>query len=105
MTFPRSFLLTKLFFSKQFFSSGAICPCYGPTIRKHRKPLLYDIIEDPTESHQIDTESETYKSISEVMMKDLDAFTKELNESKMPSQFSSYFTVMPVPWLQPLLYV
>ena len=67
--------------------------------------MLYDINEDPTESHHIDTESETYKEISEVMISDLKAFTEELTRTKMPSQLGSYSSVLPVPWLQPILYV
>jgi len=85
--------------------SGEMCPCYGPTIRKHDTPLLYDINEDPTESQEIDPRSVTYKVVSKVMTKELLAFMEDLNETKMASQFSSYFKILPLPWLQPLLYV
>ena len=86
-------------------SSGPICPCYGPTIRKHDKPLLYDINQDPTESAEIDLQSETYKVVSEVLKNELHAFSEDIESTKMPSQFSSYFKILPVPWLQPILYV
>merc|ERR550517_971780 len=85
--------------------SGAMCPCYGPTIRKHEKPLLYDINQDPTESNEIDPHSETYKAVSELIRKELQAFTEEISRTKMPSQFSSYWKIMPVPWWQPILSV
>ena len=67
--------------------------------------MLYDINQDPTENNEIDIQSETYRVVSEVMTKELKAFVKEINKTKMPSQFSSYFKIMPVPWLQPFLYV
>ena len=108
LTFPLGFLLDKLFSCLEEFNflfSGFICPCYGPNIRKHLKPLLYNIVEDPTENHHIDTDSETYKEISEVMINDLNALKEELSRTKMPSQFQSYHNILPVPWLQPLLYV
>ena len=106
--FLACFLLHKLFFSRRSFtsfSSGPLCPCYEPGIRKHDKPLLYDINQDPTESDEIDSQSETYKAVSEVMKKELHAFIEEIERTKMPSQFSSYSKIMPVPWLQPILYV
>ena len=82
-----------------------MCPCYGPTIRKHEKPLLYDINQDPTESEEIDPQSETYQVVSEVMRKELQTFVEEINRTKMPSQFSSYLNILPMPWLQPILSV
>ena len=92
-------------FKDLLFHAGFMCPCYGPSVRKHDKPLLYDINEDPTESHEIDTKSETYITVSKLMTEELLVFLEDLNRTKMPSQFNSYLGIMPMPWLQPLLYV
>ena len=87
--------------TSQNISGG--CPCYGPGVRVHQKPLLYKIEDDPTESDPIDTESEDYSRIVALMRKEYLDFSAESSDNNMQSQFSQLLKMMPMPWLQPLL--
>jgi len=80
---------------------GEICPCYGPNIRTHEFPLLYNIEEDPTESNPKDPSSELYKNITGRMRKPFFEFYSESASTNMPSQFKNMLNVLPMPWLQP----
>ena len=82
---------------------GPICPCYGPMVRINHQPLLYDIVEDPTESFEIDSSSQIYQEVSMIMMKDLYEFRMDLEATKMTSQFGEMLKILPMPWLQPYL--
>jgi len=82
-----------------------MCPCYGPLVRINEKPLLYDIVEDPTESNEVDGSSQLYWKMHHLMMTDLVQFRNEVEETKMPSQYSSFWRMMPYPQLQPFLNV
>ena len=80
-----------------------MCDCYGPRIRVNQQPLLYDIVEDPTESFEIESSSEIYEKIANVMRKDLHEFYTDIEATKMRSQYGDMLRVMPMPWLQPFL--
>jgi len=82
-----------------------ICPCYGPMIRQNQPPLLYDIVNDPTESSELDPTSSLYREISSLMLMDLHQFQQDIEANKMPSQYTTLAQVMPMPWLQPYLNV
>ena len=82
---------------------GAMCECYGPTIRFNQQPLLYDIVEDPTESEEIERSSPIYEEIANIMRKDFHQFYEEIEATKMPSQYGNMLRMMPMPWLQPYL--
>jgi len=82
---------------------GAICDCYGPRVRVNTQPLLYDIVEDPTESAELDAASELYQNIAQIMRKELHEFYHDMEATRMPSQYANMWRVMPMPWLQPFL--
>ena len=82
---------------------GAICDCYGPRVRVNTQPLVYDIVEDPTESAELDTAGELYQNIVKIMMKDLYEFSNDMEATRMPSQYAEMWRVMPMPWLQPYI--
>ena len=85
--------------------AGALCPCYGPGVRVHSTPLLYNIKDDPTESNHIDPQSQLYGNISEIMKQEYWRFLEDLNTSKMSSQYENMLNILPMPWLQPFLNV
>merc|ERR1719154_217756 len=80
---------------------GPMCSCYGPTVRVNNPPLLYDIVEDPTESDEIPSSSQIYQEVSKIMKKDLYEFRDDIKATKMTSQFRDMLKIMPMPWLQP----
>eukprot|EP00092_Neocalanus_flemingeri_P067897 GFUD01082924.1.p1 GENE.GFUD01082924.1~~GFUD01082924.1.p1 ORF type:complete len:100 (-),score=22.76 GFUD01082924.1:123-422(-) len=80
-----------------------ICPCYGPMVRINEQPLLYDIVEDPTESNEIESSSQIYQEVSKIMIKDLREFREDIETTKMKSQFQEMLKILPMPWLQPYL--
>lgn len=82
---------------------GEMCECYGPMIRVNQQPLLYDIVEDPTESFEIESSSEIYEKVSNVMRKDFHEFYTDIEGTKMLSQYGDMLRVLPMPWLQPFL--
>eukprot|EP00092_Neocalanus_flemingeri_P004807 GFUD01005175.1.p1 GENE.GFUD01005175.1~~GFUD01005175.1.p1 ORF type:complete len:561 (-),score=123.58 GFUD01005175.1:153-1835(-) len=82
---------------------GDICPCYGPMVRINEQPLLYDIVEDPTESNEIESSSQIYQEVSKIMIKDLREFREDIETTKMKSQFQEMLKILPMPWLQPYL--
>ena len=88
--------------SRVYTNISGGCPCYGPRVRVHTKPLLYKIEDDPTESDPIDTESEEYKRIVPLMRKEYLNFLAT-SDTDMPSQFSQLLKMLPMPWLQPFL--
>ena len=72
-------------------------------VRINHQPLLYDIVEDPTESFEIDSSSQIYREVSMIMRKDLYGFITDLEATKMTSQFGEMLKILPMPWLQPYL--
>jgi len=81
-----------------------ICLCFD-NIVVHAEPKLYDMINDPTEMDPIDSSSQVYKDVTHTLLNKLKQFQKEIEETRMPGQFSSFWKIMPMPWLQPLLSV
>ena len=80
---------------------GPMCSCYGAMVRVNHQPLLYDIVEDPTESYEILSSSQIYQEVARIMKKDLYEFREDIKATKMKSQFGNMFKMMPMPWLQP----
>jgi len=80
---------------------GPLCSCYGAMVRVNHQPLLYDIVEDPTESYEISSSSQIYQEVARIMKKDLYEFREDIKATKMKSQFGNIFKMMPMPWLQP----
>ena len=76
------------------------CPCYDGLI-VHRSPMLYDIIQDPSENKPIDFESGIYKDKQSKMSKELVAFQADIAQNSMIPQFDSKLGNLPLPWLQP----
>merc|ERR1712215_296867 len=80
-----------------------ICKCHGPTVVRHAKPLLYDIEMFPNETNPIKPESLEYQTVVGNLLIKVQEFQEEMERTKLPSQLSTYESVMPRPWLQPLL--
>lgn len=82
-----------------------MCGCYGGSIIKRRRPYLFDLNEDPSEKEPIDNKSDQYKRIQSQMFEEFLAFKSDIDQNSMPSQLNSFWTNMPMPWLQPYLNV
>ena len=94
----------KLLFREPMLAHGKpgckteICPCYGPAVKVHQPPLLYQVDQDPGEDHPLDMSSPIYKEVVDSMMADVSRFQAQ---SMPPTQFQDMLRVLPSPWLQP----
>ena len=73
-----------------------LCPCYGPDVKVHQPPLLYQVDQDPGEDHPVDIG--LHKEVVDLMMADVASFRVH---PMPPTQLQDMFRVLPSPWLQP----
>ncbi|XP_006903246.1 PREDICTED: arylsulfatase D [Elephantulus edwardii] len=76
-----------------------VCPCSGPGVTVHSPPLLFDLSQDPSETHPLTPSSEPLHD--EVLARVDKAVKAHLRTvSPVPQQFSAGH-IMWKPWLQP----